>query len=89
MTPASEVWSFGVTLFVLATGQYPFASPEQIYKANLVWPRATPVSHEFMAMIAVMLQKDQKLRPPLDEMLRNPWLCSSQEEQLSTAASSS
>ena len=76
MTPASEVWSLGVTLFVLATGQYPFSSQEQIYEANLAWPRAAPMGKEFMAMIASMLQRDHKLRPTLDEILRNPWLYS-------------
>ena len=83
LTPASEVWSFGATMFVLATGRYPFTSLEQICEANLVWPKATPMSHKFMTVISSMLQRDPELRPTLDEILRDPWF-NSQEEQLST-----
>ena len=57
-TPASEVWSLGVTMYVLATGRYPFTTPEAICQAKLTWPKETPLSTEFRNMIAAMLEKE-------------------------------
>ena len=57
-TPASEVWSLGVTMYVLATGRYPYTTPEAICQAELQWPKETPLSAEFKSLITAMLEKE-------------------------------
>ena len=63
----------GVTLFVLTTGSYPFTNLSSICEANLVWPRATPLSREFKAMVESMLTSDEELRPSMNDVVNSTW----------------
>ena len=79
-TPASEVWSMGVTLYVLTTGRYPFASHDEIATAPVAWPSNTPLSQNFKSMVESMLHKEQEMRPTLRDIIEHAWMTNSHSQ---------
>ena len=73
ISPASDIWSFGVTLYLLATGQYPFTSKQQILQEAFNFPRKHSQSDEFVQLVTKLLEKDPSQRPTAAEIARDPW----------------
>lgn len=70
--PELEVWSLGVTLFVLMFFENPFLDMEDTLRAELMMPQE--VSSELESLLFSMLDKDPKTRLTMKELLAHDWI---------------
>lgn len=70
--PELEVWSLGVTLFVLLFFENPFLDMEDTLRADLMIPQE--VSSELENLLFQMLDKDPRTRLSMKELLENEWI---------------
>lgn len=73
-TMAGDIWSLGITLYVLVCGKFPFLDYHQIMNASLKWPKSVPLSKEFKNLVSSMLRVDPAKRPTAQTLLQHPWL---------------
>ena len=82
--PAVDVWSFGVTAFLMLGGYHPFDASREAYSARLrmdvtlqrefAKPAWTSISPEAKRVLRAMLKSEASERVAVDELLRDPWL---------------
>ena len=80
-----DIYSFGVTLYNLAFGYYPYDLnnvkgddfkniKEKLNKENLVFPNDYNISKMFINFLKNVLEKDYKKRYNIKEALEDPWI---------------
>lgn len=70
--PELEIWSLGVTLFVLIFFENPFLDIEETLQAELNLPHA--VSAALENVLFSMLDKNPKTRCTMNELLKDEWI---------------
>lgn len=70
--PELEIWSLGVTLFVLMFFENPFLDIEETLRAELHLPHA--VSPDLDGILHGMLDKNPKTRITMKELLAQDWI---------------
>jgi PAS domain-containing serine/threonine kinase len=70
--PELEMWSLGVTLYVLMFFENPFLDMEDTLRAELLFPQDVSVGLE--NLLLKMLDKDPKTRVSMKELLANEWI---------------
>ncbi|GJN93590.1 hypothetical protein Rhopal_006647-T1 [Rhodotorula paludigena] len=73
--PPSEVWSLGVLLSILCTGECPFADAEAAKVGRLSRPKVR-VSPEIDHLMRACLEVDVAKRITVSQIRRHPWLSS-------------
>lgn len=73
--PPAEVWSLGVLLSILLTGECPFADADAAKEGRLSRPRI-PLSLEVEHLMRACLQVDTSKRITVAQMRKHPWLAS-------------
>lgn len=70
--PELELWSLGVTLYVIMFFENPFVDIEETLHATLVIPQK--VSAELESLLLRMLDKNPTTRCTMRELISDPWL---------------
>lgn len=70
--PELEVWSLGVTLFVLMFFENPFLDIEETLRGDLHIPH--PVGSDLEFLLYAMLDKNPKTRMTMKELLASDWM---------------
>ena len=68
------VWSLGILLFSMTTGDVPFNTIEQIKEGELVWKSPITLSHTARNLIRIMLSEDEDTRISLTNILTHTWM---------------
>ncbi|RUS13580.1 hypothetical protein BC937DRAFT_95100 [Endogone sp. FLAS-F59071] len=77
--PKADIWSFGITIYEIATGNPPFAHHDPV-RAIFLIPRERPAelkgsfSAEMKEFVACCLCEDPNERPTAEELLKHKWL---------------
>lgn len=76
--PKSDVWSLGVSIFILVTGSFPFSQKDLNDKwwMNSEWkvPKVDNLSEMGNDFLGRCLEIDPKERASIDELIELPWL---------------
>lgn len=71
--PHAEVWSLGVLLSVLLTGETPFCDPAHAIKGRISKPKCA-ISREAMDLMLGCLEVDPEMRFNILNVRNHPWL---------------
>lgn len=81
--PLVDVWAFGVMLFVMAAGEFPFSTPDLIIRMKYCWPSQVHVSDLVKKIISnVFVNSD--IRCSSQELLKSDWFAGTREERSET-----
>ena len=75
-----DVWSLGVIMFILLTGNPPFMAKniketyKKIRQGDFKFPRSANLSDECKSLINVMLEKDSSKRASLEDLNEHPFV---------------
>ncbi|KEI40501.1 uncharacterized protein L969DRAFT_15861 [Mixia osmundae IAM 14324] len=69
----AEVWSLGILLSILITGESPFSDPLQAIAGKMNKPKA-PMSHDCQNLLAGCLQTNPDARMTIEQVKDHPWV---------------
>ncbi|OQV24326.1 Serine/threonine-protein kinase pim-3 [Hypsibius exemplaris] len=74
-TSAGTVWSLGILLYDMLTGDIPYETEDQILRNNICFQTMSPrISDRAKDLIRRCLATKPEQRPTLDQILAHPWL---------------
>lgn len=84
-----DAWSLGVLLYTMVEAEVPFQKEKDIVECNLRHKRGAHLSNSLKHLIAWMLQKDQEMRPTIEQALAHPWFQETEIAPVRSAPASS
>jgi serine/threonine protein kinase len=69
----ADVWSFGVMVFAMSTGELPFFSPHDTVAVRYAWPHTSQASPQLRDCVAQLLVEEPADRLASHRVLEHPW----------------